>query len=268
MTEARYELIGFRPEMTPAEINDGLTMTIGGMGNDDPTFDGATVREFDIQYALNGAVARHLGVGDSVTADECVTRGAQTAVDLFFGDWWKTNNFYDSREQVDEEFTMYFRGFSKGLLLIMLANRWEDALRLASWINDDHLEGCHGVETEVVAVYFVIAEQLRGTSFNDSAAIRQRAETCRAKRPRLLLALWDAAVSGDQAVFDKAMKVSLQHFAKSVRKKGIGFDFTGLIAQPESVICLWAMHEGLKFPNLPEKLAAYLITRQSLGLED
>ena len=89
------------------------------------------------------------------------------------------------------------------------------------------------------------------------------AKKCRQKRLRDMIAAWEAAVAGDQAAFDKAFTAALKSF---VKRKDDPSEYLG-VALDETVIWLIAKKNGLRFPNMPDKLKAAVMTRESLKLD-
>lgn len=267
MNRPPYEVIDFTPEYPIESVLAHSCEEFEGLENYPPNKPGTSRREFDIQTALNAAAIRHLGIPKAEDASSYLNDGLDVVIDLYFGDWWINAPRLKSREELNEEIA-WFQTFSQGLLLAMLANRWGDAKRLCSWGSIDLLQKSHGVSPEVAAFYLVVAGDLREGSLNGIEEARELIEKTRTKKAKLLLQAWDAVLSDDQTEFDKVIRDSLRRFAKSVAKTGIGMNFTELLAQPQSLICLTAMHRGLRFPDLPEELSVFVITRRSLGLVD
>ncbi len=95
-----------------------------------------------------------------------------------------------------------------------------------------------------------------------SAELLAKVKKVRTKRPRLLCAAWEAAQGADQSAFNKAFEQTVNHFL-SKPEDGQVYDW---LALHQSSVWFIAERRGLKFPRLPEKLEAAVITRQSVGL--
>jgi hypothetical protein len=119
------------------------------------------------------------------------------------------------------------------------------------------------VAEELVHVYRTLAAGLRPEPMPGLDKIERRIAKCNTLSPKLLFHAWEAIRSGDQEAFDRAFVKSLEHFASNY---GSGPKPIDWIASHQSVVGLVATRFGLKLPDLPPKLDAVVITRESLGL--
>ena len=226
------------------------------------------MREFDVLNSLSLAIMCHLDYETPPWIERRVSEGFDVALDYFFGDWWYDDKYRQMLDKRHPDRNLYwFKAFSCGLFLGLLTERWPDVAKLCSWIEADLKPEYLGDELEVQGcqVYVSMAASLRPEPMEGLADVEANIQKCRTKRPRLLFKAWQAARSGDQLAFNKATTESLEHFIANRRAHGTGM--TDWIAHHQSVVCLAARRLGLQLPPLPEKLAALIVTRESLGFD-
>jgi hypothetical protein len=209
----------------------------------------------------------HLGYNVPVRPKEFLNRGVAVAVHYFCDDWWKgdkdaTRAMDKSRNRRDLN---WFEAFSRGLLLGLLSERWQDVARVCSWVEADLRPEYMGdeIEDELVHVYRSVAAGLRPEPMPGLEKCEAKILKCRLQRPRLLFQAWDAARRKDQAAFNVSLVKSLEHFDANPGFRPIAENW---IATHQSVVALAARRLGLALPELPPKLEAVLLTRESLGL--
>ncbi|MCU0873957.1 MAG: hypothetical protein MUE50_16595 [Pirellulaceae bacterium] len=159
---------------------------------------------------------------------------------------------------------MWYDELQDGLLLGALTGRWDDVRRICSWFkpgltveNQFELKGY-----EHQQLFFAIALSLRDDPPPETEAIFASVRGCKAKRTRLLCAVWDAAVAKDQRAFDKALKESVAHFLKTDAQDVPNVCFW--VALNASFVWLFAEWNGLRFPALPPKLEAAVVRRETV----
>jgi hypothetical protein len=219
-------------------------------------------------------VLRHLEYDTPDWVERRVNEGVDVAIDYFFGPWLKEPlpgfATADKHDLDRREYLHWFDAFSVGLLLAMLAGRWDDVARLCGWVEVDMTPDWVNDELQPAGaqVYITIASGLRPEPMSGIAELEANIARSRTKRPRLLLAAWQAARAGDQRAFNDAIGKCLKHFDKwYVANINEPRAIPDWIAQHESVICLAARRLGIQVPELPERLAAMLISRESLGFD-
>ncbi len=154
----------------------------------------------------------------------------------------------------------------RGLLLAALGQQWNDVDRLLSWLDLDlQPEYLGPLEPEVGRFYILVASHFRNPPIHNIDRIVDEINRCHSKRPKLLLNIWQAIQAKSQSNFDQAMLESLSLFAKT-KFNPKSADFTEAIAIPESFLNLLAVRLGLRYPSLPDQLAARLITPESIGI--
>ena len=93
----------------------------------------------------------------------------------------------------------------------------------------------------------------------------ERVKKCRARRPKLLLALWEAAQGTDQKAFDKALIASVKYFLKHDAEDVPNSAYW--VALHQSFLWLLAERNGLEFPaDASEEVEAAVVRRQTIGL--
>lgn len=271
MQTARHVLLGCKLTHPPGKVIASLVSDFNGLGHYPQGLDPQFLRQCDVGQSVMLAVMRHLGYRTPPDIEKYLTDGFEVALDYFYGEWWKnrTDLAFDFRIMIDKTHPdrdlIWFKTFSAGLLLGLLAERWSDIAKLCSWVEADLKPEYLGgeVEDQLVHVYLSVAASLRAEPMPGLAELEAGIKKCRTKRPRLLFKAWEAARGGDQPAFDKAFRESLEHFDSTYFRASTVVEW---IAQHQSVVWLAAKRLGLKFPPLPERLAAMIITRESLGI--
>jgi hypothetical protein len=268
MQMARHELLDVRLNDTPSKWVATLHDEFRGVGKYPADWNQQGLRSDDLWMALSLGVMKHLEYPTSPGVERRIHEGVDVAIDYFFGTWWKESDMYGTmldKRRPDRDL-IWFTPFSCGLLLALLSDRMEDAAKLCSWVEPglkpEYLGG--ELEDEVCGLYMCMASRLLSERLEGIDDIEESIKKCRARRPRLLYNAWRAASIGDQTAFNKGFKDSMQHFAKKYHEAQMVTDW---IAQHQSVIWLIAKKQGLTFPPLSEKLAAMVISRESLGFE-
>lgn len=208
-----------------------------------------------LREKLSYPVLQHLGFGPIDGVAEQVARGVDLAVVYF------TSGGHSSYHRSYP----WFDALTSGLFLGGLAGRWEDLGRICSRldasIDPEYTAGM--IEDEYQQLFLCIASSLRPEPMEGVKELLAKVKNCRARRPRLLCAAWEAAIAGDQAAFNKAFPETVKHFL-SQREGGPIYDW---VAIDQSTVWLVAQWRGLAFPPLPDKLAAAVVTRRSAGVE-
>lgn len=248
----RHKLIGFEPAFN-------LNAAIAHHVQDFQVFPGDNIPHRDALHSAAELVyIHHLGFAGVPPIREMLDRAVEIALDYFLGP-----------EQGDYRRSEYwFQPLSNSLLLGMLAARWDDLAKICAWVRADRRpEYCGPLEYQIPQLYVLMAGSLRPEALEGRDELEASLAKCRSKGPRLLFKAWQAVQAGDQAAFDVAMKQSLAHFASKPPLPPQDAYIGERMARPQTVVCLAAMRRGLKFPEIPEELAARVVTRHSLGLE-
>jgi hypothetical protein len=100
------------------------------------------------------------------------------------------------------------------LFLAALVNRWDELAQIGSWfdatIEPEYQAG--QCEDEYMLLFVCIAGSLSPQPMKGASRLMARVKKCRAKRPRLLCAAWEAANASDQPAFNKAFPETVQQF--------------------------------------------------------
>lgn len=226
-------------------------------------------RELQIGAAVNIAVYQHLGYGPMEDLEAQLNRGLDRALEYFFGDWWVTDEF-DSRcldKTRPDRALIWFDALADSLLLGGLTGRWDDIAKICSWF-DETIEMQYQAGTmadEYMLMFLCIASSLRPdptAAIDDMVAV---VKACRTRRPKLLCALWEAALAKDQKAFKKALKDSVKQFLKYDAEDVPSVRYW--VALHPSFLWLLAERNGLEFPtDLPEDVDAAIVRRQTIGL--
>ncbi|QDT45915.1 hypothetical protein Pan241w_60430 [Gimesia alba] len=212
---------------------------------------------------------KHLEFPRAVTPERYMQQGVDATRDYFFGNWWQEGELYPGLSESEKNRELsWFEPFLYGMLFMALLEQWQNVAKLCSWLTSDYeIEDTDTEEKEVLLVFKLVASSLAPEPICEADDVRAVIKKCRLKRPKLLLKIWDAIETHDQEEFEHAMEESLTLYFESVDpyiKKG---HFKFCVAKFQTVLCLIALKKGLEFPTLPEKLAAALVIRETLGLE-
>ncbi|MAT14491.1 MAG: hypothetical protein CMJ46_04390 [Planctomyces sp.] len=150
------------------------------------------------------------------------------------------------------------------MLLGLLAERWDELDGICQWVQADLDPGYIG-ETKAdyifVKVILSVAAGLRESKMRALASMEKKIIDSRMPGPVALFEAWDAARNNDQAGFEKGMTTALKQFSA---QRGERFVVLEWIALHESIVNLAARRLGLKHPELPPELDAYLMTPETI----
>ncbi|MGC3961525.1 MAG: hypothetical protein QM813_27450 [Verrucomicrobiota bacterium] len=138
-----------------------------------------------------------------------------------------------------------------------LTDRWEDLIRISLWfdksVQDEFLaEGRLGDEYFLITLCMILRMQPQPPDLED---VLKRLRAVRDKSAKLLCSAWEAAYGMDQKSFDKVFSESVKRFVSHDVDEGTG-DPSLWLAKHQSIVWFVAERNGLKFPQLPEKLDA------------
>lgn len=271
----RYEMIAFSPEWGKPieEIMRLNAEDFVGLDNYTSAI-GYFQREQDIYMALEMVAAAHLQLPGVQEAGPWIQKGFDCALHYFLDDW-RTDEDPKGRNMVAAKRRHvsrvgWYRGYSRGLILGLLSERWDDVARFSSWpwvgLVPEYSGMGSDLEDEVALMYIIISAGLREEPLEKLDKLKAKILKCRTKRPRLLMKLWESVEGGDQKAFAEALIQSLRHHASGKRLENRDARMAERLALPQTAIYLTALHRGLHRPELPEDLSVYVITRGSLGL--
>lgn len=210
---------------------------------------------------------KHLEFPRAIDPERYMQQGMDAALDYFFGNWWQEGKRHVRLSDSEKNKELWwFDPFIHGMLFMLLLQQWENLTKLCSWLNADYeIEDTE--EKEILIVFKLVASSLSPEPTNGLEDVRESINKLRLKKSKLLLNIWDAIEAKDQKKYEQSMEESLTLYLESVDpyiKKG---KIQYCVGELQTVLCLIALKKGLAFPKLPEKLAAALVTRETLGLE-
>lgn len=246
-----------------------------------------------ISNKLMFPVLYHLGFGPVSDVRQEVEDGVDLALEYFDDVWWRPEGIDRlppeeiKRLRLDEpeirtdaierasraldksrsdRVLKWFEPLVHGLFLAGLVERWDDIGKICSWfdatIEPEYTAG--ELEDEYQQLFLCIAGSLSPEPMEGADELLAKVKKCRAKRPRLLCAAWEAASAADQAAFDKAFPETVKHFL-SKPEDGQAYVW---VAIHQSIVWLIAEHRGLTLPAMSDKLNAAVVTRQSAGIAE
>ena len=225
-------------------------------------------RAMQFENAVTYVVMEHLGYGPIPDLKSRIHTSVDRAVDYFFGDWWRGDE--SDAQALDksrpDRMLTWFEVLPHALLLGGLAGRWDDVAKICSWFDASiEIEYQAGqVEDQYQQLFLCIASSLSPQPMPGVEQLVANVKKCRTKRPKLLCAVWDAAIAKDQKAFDKALSESVNHFLKVDGDDAPNPSFW--VALHPSIVWLIAEKNGLTFPASSEKLDAAIVRRQTIGL--
>ncbi len=225
-------------------------------------------REHHIGFCVGDAVLQHLGYGPIEDLQGRLNHGVDCAVEYFFGDWWRASEA-DAQALDKTRLDRSLRWFDvlpHALLLGGLTGRWDDVAKICSWFDESiELEYRGGMnEDAYMQLFLCIASNLSPTPMSGAEELLSNVKASRSRRPRLLRAVWEAALAKEQKAFDRALQDAVSHFLKVDAKDVSNPNYW--VALHPSFVWLLAERNGLEFPELPEKIDAAIVRRQTIGM--
>jgi hypothetical protein len=189
-----------------------------------------------------------------------LNQGVDKALEYFLGDWIEEYPAYHKSAFPTVSYTV----LPMALLLCGLTNRWDAAVKICSWCVDTAKHRFRTEQDEQVRLFLCIASDLSLQPLKGISEKLEQVRSSQAKRTRLLCAAWEATVAKDQKAFDKAFEKTVAYFLTIEAHDAPNPCYW--VAEDQSVVWLIAERKGLKFPNVPEKLDAAVVRRQTIGL--
>lgn len=167
-----------------------------------------------------------------------------------------------------------FRALLSGLVLCALAGRWPTVKQICNAVRPKlasaNTAGEEDLDFAPALLFFV--SSYRDRALPKISDLEEGVRKRRLQRPRLLFDVCSAIGTGREADFDSALRISLEHF---LELQGDGFvdsragrvwtnDLFRFAALPESLFYQAALNRGMKPPPLPERLADFLLTPESI----
>lgn len=243
---------------------DSMRKRFRGVGNYPPEKNQPFIRKGDLMYCLDVVLYRHLQLPiGSTDVARFVREGAQIAVDYFYGDWMKLDKDYADmmRKSPKNEDLSWYKMYRDGLFLAFLAEDAGAERKLLEWIEPKlpFDESSLLVTVHDNNVHKLLAEYLKDGEVS-SKGLERKTQACKKRRPKLLLACFDAIRAGDEKAFGAAMKKYLSYFIKSE------FGLTSFISIDGSIFWHVAQRAGLDATGLSDREQALIVTRESLEL--
>lgn len=241
-----------------------------GVGNYPPGKDPLFCRQRDIHGSLEIAVLCHLGYDIPVKIPVYINAGVDVAIDYFFGDWWQHDKesklLLDKSRRHRPRKMEWYMAHSEGMMLAMLAERWDDVTRLANWVefNMVAIDVPYYQDELLSDVYKLLSASFRDDDTKGIERVRSKLRRSKSRLIHDLTDLWEAVEARDQTLFAEELILGLNRFVKGNKEdRDTPID---CIAQHHSCLALAGQRLGMALPDLPDLCAAVLVRRESLGL--
>lgn len=220
----------------------------------------AHLRRYDVFTSLELVALHHLGFETPSPQERC-NAGFDCESQYFLSDWWQ-----QSGDRPPEE--AWFEPFSLGLLLGLLASRWEEVARLCSWLDfdldADFVQFDSSKNGEIADVYKVLAAYWSHTPHEEVLTKSQRViQSSGAPRIKALSRLIEAGIKREQAVFDESIESALETVRRELKEfaSNDGRIAARLATHESAVVLTCGRLWRLSLPALEPKLEALLLKR-------
>ena len=209
---------------------------------------------------------RHLDNSLAVPTREYASRTAGLVHEYFCTDWADGEEAVVVNKYPGNEKLEWLRAFSHGLFaMLMLDDRRHQLTSICNWVEcwmEPDYEAM-AVEPLRAKLYISIAASFRTEPLEGLEEMEARFAKSRKKQPKLLFQAWDAARRGDQATFDKNIVDAIKNFEKRLGEiiapwEALAFDASVVLAAGRAL--------GMKLPEMEPRIAARVITAESVGL--
>ncbi len=226
------------------------------------------LRESIVAQAVNMMVAVHLQLCTDLPVAPEVNKGADRAIDYFYGNWWQADP--NDRRNLDkslpssERSIIWTAPYLYGVLLCALADRWNDVIHLSDWIDESIMpEFRFELNSDALSVFYIyLPSKLRSKPLLRELEMAEFIRNSRSKSAKLLLDVLNCSLSKSQRDFDNALIRSLKHAEKHEVEDVASLKYW--VAIPQSAIWLIAERNGLSFPVVPPNLDALVLRRETV----
>lgn len=225
-------------------------------------------RESIVTNALVNLVAVHLEFYSSPNIRDETCRGADHALEYFYGSWWQDDDqdraCLDKSLPLAQRRLIWMSPYLMGVFLCASVDRWEAVQELSDWV-DESVTPEFQFEVNDDGFSFLLiylASKLRKQPLTKEHNIEEFIRSSKSKKSKLLLDVIDSALTRSQKDFDKSLVASLKHWEKTGIQDCPNLRYW--IALPQSMIWLIAERNGLSFPALPANLDAMVVRKQTV----
>lgn len=227
-----------------------------------------------ISLSYRAIVMRHFGLGCESDARRIALGGVQMAKKMFANDWiteFESPSTQWSREQLLHRFdkrrpnnVRWLWAFFESATCCLVSGCHDDFCEIADWVEPtlsaEYLGGRD--ETEIGVLYVILCHDVLGKSLPNRSTLEEQIRSARARRPKLLLDAWNAALAENQSEFEKAFTAAVKDYGKRHKPKCLLVD---AVAVHHSIIWMLASERGLALPTrLDKRHRAMFVTADSL----
>jgi hypothetical protein len=234
--------------------------------------DGTEFGEYsNLHLITNMLTMAHLGYAVPFDSQRILDLGVDLSLSFIRGEWVKAhpNRAVEIDKRPDNLKMEWFDTWRMGFLLALLSDRAADLRELADWPEpwmetDRPLLIGYRVHPLYANLYLVIANEFRTTPLPNLEELRTLLRQARRKDPKVLHWAWEAVLARDQAAFQQGIIAAVREWDRT---------FNGYVAHPRYCLAQDACtvlaagrRLGMEPPELEPKIAARLLTRESIRL--
>lgn len=218
---------------------------------------------------LDMLLFHHLGAPPLIQHAEIADQALTVIREYYTTDWFRNDiDEYNcmKKEKGNRHFEWY-RFLTGAVLLGLLAEDAEVIELVAdypeSWFVPETM--ARPIDSSLGHLYISVVAAFRSKPLDGQAEMEESIRKNRKKAPKVLFSAWEAARSGNQALFEEHLRSSVILFEKQLPEDLCNED--ELIAFPHSTILAAARRIGMQLPKFEPRIMARLLTSESVGFK-
>jgi hypothetical protein len=218
---------------------------------------------------LDILIYNHLGDPTVIPIEDVATEALNLIRQYYSADWSTLEQveFIRMHKVGGNHQFKWYKILSNALLIALLA---EDAAVIQlvadyteSWFVPEAM--ARPIDPSLGHLYISVAAAFRSKPLYGQAEMEESIRKNRKKAPKVLFSAWEAARSGNQALFEEHLRSSVILFEKQLPEDLCNED--ELIAFPHSTILAAARRIGIQLPKFEPRIMARLLTSESVGFK-
>lgn len=223
-------------------------------------------RTSDIDFHLSLVVQHHLEILEFPDLQAILTRGCDRAIEFFLGGWWEHHE--DDQICMNKDHPEYsptwLTPYCRSILLLSLANRWNDIQSISSWATENAETEffIDPLDSELGDFVLFVAACLAGVTEEPASKKRGSIQEGNSMRAKVLLELFDAANLNDQKEFDRVLPRSVDLFFKNEEEYVQNCNYW--VSVLDSFLVNFARIKHITAARLDNKSDAAIVRRENL----